>query len=218
MYLRAIMMDLFSIFYAAICTQVSKSSLTTVVIMAADAFHLFKALRTIFHGRKPTTSKSDMATVEQPDKCLDELLRTVESIFKQVNGVSSRSRIATPRVLAPFPLPLSDESKFLLTELMKTDKFTNSVGSNRRRSKKSIKPVGSPSLGSIPNQHQILPENPTTPHSGLKHTTKKRGNEEIVHDALQNFFHSEYMLLSEYIEFMVPLLYAPYLISIFHLP
>ncbi|EGZ22226.1 hypothetical protein PHYSODRAFT_330058 [Phytophthora sojae] len=40
----------------------------------------------------------------------------------------------------------------------------------------------------------------------------------VVEDSLQALFHAEYILLAEYIEFTIPLFYAPYLVAIFHLP
>ncbi|GMF41244.1 unnamed protein product [Phytophthora fragariaefolia] len=46
----------------------------------------------------------------------------------------------------------------------------------------------------------------------LKHTEK------TVQDGLQTLFHSEYVLMAEYIEFILPMLYAVYLTAIFHLP
>ncbi|KAG6611652.1 uncharacterized protein IUM83_13671 [Phytophthora cinnamomi] len=42
--------------------------------------------------------------------------------------------------------------------------------------------------------------------------------EEVVWDALQALFHSEYLLMAEYIECALPLLYAAYLAVLFHLP
>lgn len=41
--------DVFNVFYVAICMQSSKSVLTTLVMVVADGFHMFVALRTIFH-------------------------------------------------------------------------------------------------------------------------------------------------------------------------
>ncbi|KAI9980990.1 hypothetical protein PInf_010340 [Phytophthora infestans] len=42
--------------------------------------------------------------------------------------------------------------------------------------------------------------------------------EQSAYDALQALFYSEYVLMGEYIEFMLPLLYALYLAVLFHLP
>lgn len=40
----------------------------------------------------------------------------------------------------------------------------------------------------------------------------------VVRDGLQTLFHSEYILMAEYIELMIPLLYSFYLTVLFHLP
>lgn len=43
--------DLFNVYYVAICMQTSRSIGTTLIIMAADSFHLILALRALFHRR-----------------------------------------------------------------------------------------------------------------------------------------------------------------------
>ncbi|EGZ18048.1 hypothetical protein PHYSODRAFT_403560, partial [Phytophthora sojae] len=52
----------------------------------------------------------------------------------------------------------------------------------------------------------------------LRSTLSRRVNEDAVFDALQALFHSEYLLMAEYVEFALPILYAAYLAAIFHLP
>ncbi|KAG3114602.1 hypothetical protein PI124_g6676 [Phytophthora idaei] len=49
-------------------------------------------------------------------------------------------------------------------------------------------------------------------------TSKAHQIKQSVHDALQALFHSEYVLMGECIEFMLPLLYVLYLAVLFHLP
>lgn len=45
-----------------------------------------------------------------------------------------------------------------------------------------------------------------------------KSDEEAVWDGLQTLFHSEYVLLAEYIEVVLPISYAIYLSTLFHLP
>lgn len=40
--------DLFNVYYVAICMQTAKSLLTTLIIIAADSFHVVVALRGIY--------------------------------------------------------------------------------------------------------------------------------------------------------------------------
>ncbi|KAF1785999.1 hypothetical protein GQ600_3028 [Phytophthora cactorum] len=41
--------DLFNVYYVAICMQASKSMSTTLILMGIDSIHVILALRTIFH-------------------------------------------------------------------------------------------------------------------------------------------------------------------------
>ncbi|POM81655.1 Hypothetical protein PHPALM_343 [Phytophthora palmivora] len=210
--------DLFNMYYAAICMQTSKSWITTVIIMTADTFHLVGAVRAIFGRSKIMTNKVETSVVQQPETYLDELPRILQNMLKEMEGPSPTT-VATIRILVPFPLPLSDESKLFLTELLKT----NGTKSNHRRSKKCSKVGGeTPTSGTMPTKAmltQISPEILTTTFTGESRLgTKKRANAQVVQEALKTLFHSEYVMLSEYIEFVVPMLYAPYLAAIFHLP
>ncbi|EGZ18052.1 hypothetical protein PHYSODRAFT_503367 [Phytophthora sojae] len=59
----------------------------------------------------------------------------------------------------------------------------------------------------------------TTISSGaLQAVLLKSAAEEAVWDALQTLFHSEYLLLGEYIECALPALYSGYLAILYHLP
>lgn len=42
--------------------------------------------------------------------------------------------------------------------------------------------------------------------------------EVAVQDALQTLYHSEYVLMAEYVEFVLPMLYALYISVLYHLP
>ncbi|KAE9005267.1 hypothetical protein PF005_g20289 [Phytophthora fragariae] len=49
-------------------------------------------------------------------------------------------------------------------------------------------------------------------------SSSQTGMEQAVWDALQALFHSEYLLMTEYIECILPMFYAVYLSILFHLP
>ncbi|EEY54918.1 uncharacterized protein PITG_08488 [Phytophthora infestans T30-4] len=52
----------------------------------------------------------------------------------------------------------------------------------------------------------------------IANAAKSYLREKVILEGLQTLFHSEYVLLAEYIEFMVPILYSLYLSVLFHLP
>eukprot|EP00644_Phytophthora_capsici_P015643 jgi/Phyca11/121351/e_gw1.44.319.1 len=55
-------------------------------------------------------------------------------------------------------------------------------------------------------------------HAALQSAKVRRGTEEAAWEALRVLFHSEYLLLTEYVECVLPVLYAVYLALLFHLP
>ncbi|POM66670.1 Hypothetical protein PHPALM_17436 [Phytophthora palmivora] len=163
--------DLFNVYYVAICMQASKSIVTTLIIMATDTFHVLLALRAIFH-RETSVQKS----LESSDDLIDNVqhyLRDLPVLLRKINREEETAHIhkRSIRLFAPFPLLLSDKS------------------------------------GEFMNDSRKLP-NVSPPSAG----------ENAVHEGLQTLFHSEYILMAEYIEFIVPMLYALYLAVIFHLP
>lgn len=125
------------------------------------------------------------------------------------------------RVFAPFPLPLSDES----TAFMNTFRTT---------SHNMVRNTALPTLPSSatvsPKQAQIFQAGqdferyrtttltPSLSANCLRTRTSQTEMEQAVWDALQALFHSEYLLLTEYIECILPMLYAVYLFILFNLP
>ncbi|GMF22042.1 unnamed protein product [Phytophthora fragariaefolia] len=231
--------DLFNVFYVAICMQVSKSIGTTLIIMASDSLHLALALRSIL------MRKSEGSTPHKhPESYVQHLLKLLRKDSEKEDGLHRCGKRI--RLFSPLFLPLSDESKTLLEELSKTGRFASDTTTNRRYSKNSRKPRKSTRKESTAHsattepvinwlqKHQIVPA--PTPLTGHHRTNlvgsiiKQREplpvgaeststfNEKIILDSLQDLFHSDYILLAEYVEFAIPLLYAPYLVAIFHLP
>ncbi|KAG1713412.1 hypothetical protein DVH05_001199 [Phytophthora capsici] len=206
--------DLFNMYYAAICMQTAKSAITTAIIMAADIFHLVLALRTIFQGANSYKTKT---RVQDLGNYLDELPQLLQTLFKEKKMKLSSKRNQVLRLVAPFPLPLSDESIIFMAELLKLDSHADAHRWPSKKCNKEGKQASN--ADSMPTktmikQTQILPVNSIVP----KPHKASHATEETIQDALQKMFHSEYVLLSEYIEFVLPLLYAPYLAVLYHLP
>ncbi|POM70481.1 Hypothetical protein PHPALM_13068 [Phytophthora palmivora] len=156
--------DLFNVYYVAICMQSAKSMITTLIIIATDSVFVVFAIRAIYKRVDPLQQHNGFSK----DGYVEHLLRLLRKVLLETNNPrDSKQRI---RLLAPFPLRLSDES----------DSLANT------------------SVSQI-----ILPS---------------KSNEDTVCDALQTLYHSEYILLAEYIELVVPILYSLYLVVLFHLP
>jgi hypothetical protein len=226
--------DLFNVYYVSICMQASSSIVTTLLIMATDTFHVLLAIRAIFYHEQ----SADESGNPQPGRRLRDLLAALQRLPQEAQ---LRPHARPIRLFAPFPLPLSDTSKALMLELAKAGRFAADTSKNRRCSAAStnLRDCGAGTLQSMPTVvdlklNQIAPtpvsawSQRSTPSLGLPAFSSQRpsdatvssprSSEELIHDELQRLFHSEYVLLAEYIEFMIPMLYALYLAVLFHLP
>ncbi|EGZ22211.1 hypothetical protein PHYSODRAFT_378673, partial [Phytophthora sojae] len=108
--------DLFNIYYVAIRMQTSKSLTTTLIIMAMDGIHVMLSLRAIFDRKK--RSHSAAPDIDQLKHYLRDLPSQLRKLFQQLDSSHPCSRQI--RLLAPFPLPLSDESRTFMNELART--------------------------------------------------------------------------------------------------
>ncbi|KAL3657777.1 hypothetical protein V7S43_017349 [Phytophthora oleae] len=254
--------DLFSVFYVAICTQTSKSITTTVLIIASDSFHLVIALRAIFqqvHGVKPADA-TESSSNSQSKIHFRDLPRMIRCVFGDSEVSNARSRRI--RVFAPFPFPLSSKSVAFLTEIARAKRErhvysssaillsgrTESVSRSRSSDRVGLKTgetkrhlarfvqildaskqnqIAPASLATVLNAFgpEVAPESEPGLQMDRIFSSKTlfaalihKGNEEAVWDALQALFHSEYLLMAEYVECALPLLYALYLSILYHLP
>ncbi|KAF4041823.1 hypothetical protein GN244_ATG05859 [Phytophthora infestans] len=203
--------DLFNVYYVAMCMQTAKSLATTLVIIATDSVLIVLALRTIYRR----VNRVDASDTSGDDSHLQALLGLVRKVFQETTF--TRDSMQRIRLLAPFPLRISDESSACMKALSKTARPTN----NSRMSTKSSGRTGQSmtTIAVLPKHHQVAPLK-TTMSSVAKFNNVliSKAREEVVRDALQSLFHSEYILLAEYIELMVPMLYSLYLVVLFHLP
>ncbi|KAG6962171.1 hypothetical protein JG687_00007295, partial [Phytophthora cactorum] len=210
--------DVFNVFYVAICMQISKTMVTTLLIIASDSFHVLVALRDIFHHASVvTTSREEGAS---SINYLEDLPVMLHNVFKDPKALSSGCRI---RVSAPFSLPLSSESRSFLDLISKNLQKIQAFSCSR------VETV-SPSIletakanplrkGSAPRRLlTLMHPHAVTSANILRSTMTSITTEEAAWDALQALFHSEYLLMTEYIECILPLLYAIYLPILFQLP
>ncbi|GMF22039.1 unnamed protein product [Phytophthora fragariaefolia] len=234
--------DLFNVYYVAICMQASKSIITTLIIMGTGTFHVVLALRAIFWGKR-----SEKPHHQQNEPAIKYYLQDLPALLQKLaHGESLPAHYKRHiRLFAPFPLPILKSSAAFMDEMSKSRRFTSDKATNRRCSSKAAikrksgvasRVYDSSQLGPIQffsKQHQITPTGPVTQGDipviasllSRSSESSKPGDDELSSDdqevarvALQTLFHSEYILLAEYIEFMVPIWYAVYLTVLFQLP
>ncbi|KAG7397202.1 hypothetical protein PHYBOEH_001141 [Phytophthora boehmeriae] len=110
--------DLFNVFYIAICMQAATSTLTTLLFIATDSIHVILALRAILHQASADSEFGTSKTLDAAESTFffEQLPVMVRSIFRDPNTSKPRPI----RVFAPFPLPLSDESIAFINGLART--------------------------------------------------------------------------------------------------
>ncbi|KAE9344565.1 hypothetical protein PR003_g8396 [Phytophthora rubi] len=105
--------DVFSVFYVAMCMQISKTMVTTLLIIASDSFHVVIALRDIL--RQVTAIQTRRGEELSGVNYLDDLISMVRTIFDDDKVAAPRTNPI--RILAPCPLLLSDESSSFLDKI-----------------------------------------------------------------------------------------------------
>lgn len=106
--------DVFNVFYVAICMQASTSLVTTILMVASDSFHVVLAIRDTFRPTKGNDRVSS-GNLQRSRNYLEILPELVREAFYE--AAASMSLVKYIRVWAPFPLKMSDESKKLLSDL-----------------------------------------------------------------------------------------------------
>ncbi|EGZ26487.1 hypothetical protein PHYSODRAFT_484553 [Phytophthora sojae] len=240
--------DVFNVFYLAICMQISKSTLTAVLMVASDSFHVFIALRSIFRQAVVKDGSSHKAGIQNYLRDLPDKVWNVFEDQQLANICGCRIR-----VIAPFPLPLSNESIAFMNRIARTRRDTHIYSSSQlKTSRRSTigstissitQPLkqtqGSPATHTqklnsesrnlekivsrrVSSARKILAvvrlSSRTSTDTVLRTISIQKAAEKAVWGALQGLLHAEYLLLAEYIECALPLLYAAYLSVIFHLP
>ncbi|GMF29506.1 unnamed protein product [Phytophthora fragariaefolia] len=249
--------DVFNVFYVAICMQSAKSTVTTLLMIVSDSFHVIVSLRNIFHHNGSADKSDNLEVISSIQNYLRDLPELVRSVF--IKGHFSKASSLRIRVFAPFPLPLSDESVAFINEVAKFKRDTNTntispvgmlrVASPKLATKRRVNKIRDATI--LPNLCQISPGGAAKPtvetfcsHETVASRNKsaasnliaflrftsnspttvpsvalaQNANEETVCGALQVLFHSEYLLMTEYIECALPGLYSVYLAALYHLP
>ncbi|GMF25987.1 unnamed protein product [Phytophthora lilii] len=224
--------DLFNVYYVAICMESSTALATTFTMMVADSLHLVLSLRSVL-CRPKLVQEPSKSNATQCVCYLEEISSILRNTVAHKSPQILHRRV---RLLAPFPLRLSNDCKSMIRKLAKSGKFSNDGFASRRCSKNSISTRKASTL-SKPSRiaklhHRVTPTTLATVllpqrgpilsdlivSSGASIGIVVNSSRSGVFDGLQILFQSEYIILAEYIEFIVPTLYAPYLPALFHLP
>ncbi|KAF4138074.1 hypothetical protein GN958_ATG12683 [Phytophthora infestans] len=195
--------DFFNAFFIASSMQNASSTATVVIIMVVDLFHTFYALKNL-----QRRASSIMGKLHEDDqKLLDVaylLLRTQK--LESIN-------IAHIQIHSCMTHRLSLESRTLLEDLDKaTDRHqipTSRLFEDLRRG--SNIPQW-PCVWRRKNTVQVRPIN-VKKREQLQAEAKQR-----LDGALKVLFTAECLVLSEYLETFVPILYAIYIMAMVHLP
>ncbi|GMF41235.1 unnamed protein product [Phytophthora fragariaefolia] len=267
--------DVCNVLYVAICVQTAVSPVTSGLLIAADGFFVLMALRSIYYQSEITQARRRSLSMNSALPPTLNYIRNLRALLREVFQSPTSSVIPRVpiRIRAPFPLPLSVESKTFLNEL-EQDCRRNSIGTGIRKEM----PSNPKKSSSVPRGRNIKTHNnecnssriimssskasshdylltPSAKHVGTCSTyvkstlvhqlsggtptpisnsrsksraiTRMTSREESYHqavviesiqDSLQALFHSEYVVMAEFIEFVIPMLYGIYLAVLYHLP
>ncbi|KAG7388016.1 Sister chromatid cohesion protein 2 [Phytophthora pseudosyringae] len=94
--------DLFNIYYVAICMQASKSLVTTAIIMAADSCHVILALRAILKGKG--NAQVYQKSVEPSIESVTHYLRDLPVLLRKTSREDEKAQRSHRhfRLFAPF--------------------------------------------------------------------------------------------------------------------
>ncbi|KAF1775521.1 hypothetical protein GQ600_8252 [Phytophthora cactorum] len=219
--------DVFNVLYVAICMQTARSLLTTVLVMSSDILHIVLALRSIYHHTNRIQPQN-----EDNRNYLDTLLVSLDK-FKP----TTKPYTGSIRPLMPYKLPLSEASKdFLLALDQKWNPATTTANIQQEMAHVATTPAleFGPSTQLIPNplpdksldniskreelRVPVLSDSQRSTRRSIGVISSRERLERSIQEGLQVLYHCEYVILSEYIECMLPFVYAGYLAGLYHLP
>ncbi|RLN82984.1 hypothetical protein BBJ28_00022951 [Nothophytophthora sp. Chile5] len=235
--------DVFNVLYVSICMQTARSPLTMVLLISSDVCHLVLALRNIYYHTEAIERHRDREGRNENLRqlqlnCLDRLPAMLGKAFDEFKP-RNRPETREIRIFAPFRLPVSTESAALLEELASKKQRQSKRGVDRQptaqlrrgpTAQSLLQQLGGLETRSVTAGNskrgvllssQLLQKQP---YSGFKLKgasvirTIPQTTEEAVEETLQALFHCEYVMLTEYVECVMPLFYTLYLAGLFHLP
>ncbi|KAL3656746.1 hypothetical protein V7S43_018305 [Phytophthora oleae] len=223
--------DVFNVLYVAICMQTARSSLTTMLIMSSDVLHVVFALRNIYYHTNHV--QQQFSNERDSSNYIDKVVKNVGNFNPRTNPYAGPIRL-----FMPYKLLLSNSSAEFLLNL---DRKWNHTTPCRQEATEAELPAVRRAIGP---SNQLIPKEitpqtesraPNQVNSGSRQvsivpalinsqrsTRRSVGGgskfERCLTEELQVLFHCEYVMMSEYIECILFLVYAGYLAALYRLP
>jgi len=206
--------EVFNALYVAICMQTAGSIAATTVILTFDAVNSVLSVRSIHY-------ETEAIRKLQKRHRSRGLLQNVIDICNHP-GIFSNRESASISLRSPIRHQLSGEGSAILEGLVRRQSL--SVEALPLLAAVSAAEAPPPTLKSyrarkpqstvVPLDIALAPVHEGEGSSALSESEQI----EMVHETLKLLFHCEYLVLVEYIECVIPLLYAVYLSILSHLP
>jgi hypothetical protein len=237
--------DVFNVLYVAICMQTARSPLTTVLVMSFDAFHIVVALRSIYIHTKAASDKpkrhhgscsfvdrilASLGGRTHPNAGLIHfygpyklpLSTSSASLLEKLEAKWRLERMAPPRPVTTAqaePIEARPPSQMLHS---KPPLFGPSVLNTETARPHQMRQSASSRLASNVSLRLNSPpahlKNQKSRRSSLGEKLSGLDNDDAAEEGLQVLFHCEYVVLTEYVECVLPLFYAAYLAGTYQLP
>jgi len=220
--------DFFDALYLATCIQTVRSPATIVVIMAVDLTETAIELHDL-HRR----TQNILARLHVVAGTKTNLLATVRSLCHHIELSETQMRVDS-RVRSCISHEISPEGRQLLLKLdnrSSTGQPERQSSAQRVSSQRSLPVIKMTSTkmwfssfrgGNVvqPDTAAVVSVNPPRRLSTLRWARKKSlvDNANILDEALEALFTAECLVLTEYLETIIPILYGLFLLVMIHLP
>lgn len=226
--------EVFNALYVATCMQTAGSWITSAIIIGLDVIHATHAIyELILH----TNAVHELKLRYNPKNNRQPLIATILEICQQ-SHIFKTNRSSSIRIQAPIPLRLSQKNSTILGQLVEHRSSVRSISRARPKYDKIHEVLNASSdrcssfSTTIARVHPVTTEvqpfqtlsEPSSPAPGdlqdAKGTVPLSVAEQIqlMHETVKLLFHCEYIVLVEYVECVIPILYAIHMGTLFYLP
>lgn len=198
--------ELFNALYLSKCMQ-SGSMLTYLVIMGFDVVESVLAFRDMQHETDYVQQLKSKCDLSEPD---DNLLHAVVALCEQP-GMLTFDQGFSVRIHSPISVQVSRENSMTL------ERISSMYGHSRISAQGLMKNSVAPLVKDVPRSEET--RSPVEAFIGtesekLSYSQKQK----LVQQALKVLFATEYHALVEYVECIIPIIYATYVVVLMQLP
>jgi hypothetical protein len=217
----------FDVLYLATCMQSIRSLKTVMLIMAVDVIETVIELRELHHRTRTIRARLQQLT----GSTTTNLLGSVKVLCGQIKDVSQGRTSSDIRLRSCINSPRISHRSSLL--LQKMDAQYMPVSSIRRHSVEAAVPTTTALVPMLnpkwwqrvlrgsdvqPMTTAILVSPIWTPSGSLRDRQPVNDRVATLEEALEALFTAECLVLAEYVETFIPILYANYILLMVHLP